>query len=312
MSLLDDLDRYLIQRGASDLRPRSVAHHRSMLRRFVQWLQTQGHVRWSTVTATDLDAYLLHLAERHLSVGTMQGTAWTLRVFGQWLLAAGKVLRDPTADVRVPDPDEEPLPPAPLSEEQVAAIFAQVGRANVIDLRTRLHLELLYSCGLRNAEAVSLDCRDLDLDARNVLVRDGKGGKARMVPLLAPALTAGAEYLALRRELLAGPDTGTLLLHHTGRRLPAWWMQVYLRRVSTALGFRVHPHLLRHSIAVHLLRRGADIRAIQAFLGHEDLETTKVYLRLVPGDLRTAYDKAMPVFPVVPPPSTTEQSGRAV
>lgn len=113
-------------------------------------------------------------------------------------------------------------------------------------------------------------------------------------------LTAGAEYLALRRELLAGPDTGSLLLHHTGRRLPAWWMQVYLRQISTALGFRVHPHLLRHSIAVHLLRRGADIRAIQAFLG----QTTKVYLRLVPGDLRTAYDGAMPVFPVVPPPST--------
>ena len=127
MSLLADLDRYLTQRSASDLRPRSVAHHRAMLRRFVQWLTSQGHTRWSTVTAADLDTYLTTLAERRLSIHTMQGTAWTLRVFGQWLLANGLVLRDPTADVRVPDPDEEPLPPAPLSEAQVAALARSVG-----------------------------------------------------------------------------------------------------------------------------------------------------------------------------------------
>jgi integrase/recombinase XerC len=302
MSLLTDLDRYLTQRSASDLRPRSVAHHRSMLRRFVQWLTSQGHTRWSTVTAADLDTYLTTLAERRLSVHTMQGTAWTLRVFGQWLLANGLVLRDPTADVRVPDPDEEPLPPAPLSEAQVAALFDHVGHDSVIDLRTRAHLELLYASGLRSAEAVALDVADIDLDARTVLVRDGKGGGTRLLPLLAPALAALGAYLALRRDLLRGPDTGALLLHTTGHRLPAHVMQTWMRRASTALGFRVHPHLLRHSIAVHLLRRVAGIRAIQAFLGHADLDTTKVYLRLVPGHLRADYDAAMPVYPVEPPP----------
>lgn len=302
MSLLADLDRYLTQRGASDLRPHSVIHHRSLLRRFVQWLTSQGHTRWSTVTPTDLDAYLTTLAERRLSVGTMQGTAWTLRVFGQWLLAHGLVLRDPTLDVRVPDPDEEPLPPAPLSEAQVAVLFDLVGQTSVVDLRIRAHLELLYSCGLRSAEAVALDLSDVDLEARTVLVRDGKGGGTRLLPLLAPALAALSAYRALRRDLLHGPDTGALLLHTTGRRLPIHVMQTWMRRASGRLGFRVHPHLLRHSVAVHLLRRGADIRAIQAFLGHADLDTTKVYLRLVPGHLRADYDAAMPVFPIEPPP----------
>ena len=226
-----------------------------------------------------------------------------LRQFGRWLLDAGKVLRNPAADLHIPEPDEEPLPPTPLSEEQVVAVFDTVGRGSVVDLRIRLHLEMLYSCALRNSEAVNLDVADLDLDERTVLVRNGKGGKSRLLPLLAPAHCAAADYLALRRELLQGPDTGALLLSPSGARTPKWWMQDHLYKLSRTIGFRVFPHLLRHSVAVHLLRRGADIRYIQQFLAHEDLETTKVYLRLVPGQLREDYDAAMPVFPVEPPPT---------
>ena len=114
--------------------------------------------------------------------------------------------------------------------------------------------------------------------------------------MLANTLAAAADYLCLRRELLKGPDTGVLLLSNTGKRMATWYMQRWLAALSGQLGFRVHPHLLRHSIAVHLLRRGADIRHIQQFLGHADLETTKIYLRLVPGHLREDYDKAMPVL----------------
>ena len=176
------------------------------------------------------------------------------------------------------------------------ALFAAIVPDGVIALRNRLHVELLYSCGLRNAEAASLDLSDLDLDGRTLLVRAGKGDRPRMLPLLAHTLAAAAEYLALRRDLLRGPDTGILLLSNTGKRMPVWYMQRWLAAAGRDLGFRVHPHLLRHSIAVHLLRRGADIRHIQQFLGHADLETTKIYLRLVPGHLREDYDKAMPVL----------------
>lgn len=272
-----------------------------MIGPFIRWLAEQGHTKWVTVSAADIDGYLLHVAEKGLVASSRKTTASALRRFGRWLLDAGKVLRDPTADIHMPDGDEDPLPPAPLSEEQVAAVFATVGRSSVVDLRIRLHLELLYSCALRNAEAVALDVADLDLDERTVLVRDGKGGKSRMLPMLASTLHAAADYMALRRELLCGPDHGALLLSPSGRRTPKWWMQDHLHKLSATIGFRVFPHLLRHSIAVHLLQRGASIRHIQHFLGHEDLETTKVYLRLVPGQLREDYDAAMPVFPVEPP-----------
>jgi site-specific recombinase XerD len=296
MSLAADLDAYIAQRAASDWNPRSVGSHRSTLHRLAAWLTQRGHRRWASVTGADLDAWFLELRARGLRRASLDAFAYTVRGFGAWLAAQGRTLTDPAADLRVLDTDEADLPPAPLSEEQVVALFALVIPDSVAALRNRLHLELLYSCGLRNGEASSLAVGDLDLDSRTLLVRAGKGGRPRLLPLLAHTLSAAADYLALRRELLRGPDTGILLLSNTGRRLPTEHMQRWLAVAGRELGFRVHPHLLRHSIAVHLLRRGADIRHIQQFLGHADLETTKVYLRLVPGHLREDYDRAMPML----------------
>jgi integrase/recombinase XerC len=301
MRLSDELDAYLARRAASTFSPATVRSHQHMLRPFIRWLTEQGHKKWTTVTAAQIDAYMISLDEEGWLPSSRKTAGTCLRQFGRWLLDAGKVLRNPAADLHLPEPDEEPLPPTPLSEEQVVAVFDTVGRGSVVDLRIRLHLEMLYSCALRNSEAVNLDVGDLDLDERTVLVRNGKGGKSRLLPLLATAHAAAADYLALRRELLCGPDHGALQLSPSGKRTPKWWMQDHLYKLNRTIGFRVFPHLLRHSVAVHLLRRGADIRYIQQFLAYKDLETTKVYLRLVPGQLREDYDAAMPVFPVEPP-----------
>jgi integrase/recombinase XerC len=214
------------------------------------------------------------------------------------MLERGQTLRDPTAGLHVLEDDELPLPPAPLSEEQIATLFQALPRASVIDLRIRLHLELLYSMGLRNAETTALDVGDLDVAGRTLFVRIAKGGRPRALPLMPGTAIAAEEYLALRRNLLKGPDCGALLLSNYGRRLQPWFMQRWLAAASRSVGFRVHPHLLRHSIAVHLLRQGMDVRHIQHFLGHADLDTTKIYLRLVPGHLRKEYDQAMPLFPI--------------
>lgn len=131
-------------------------------------------------------------------------------------------------------------------------------------------------------------------------MRAGKGGKDRLLPLMGGSLAAARDYLAVRRDLVRGPDHGALLLGRRGRRVNIKDLGRLLRRASRVLGFRVRPHLLRHSIAVHLLRGGTDVRYIQHFLGHSSLDMTKVYLRLVPGHLREDYDEAMPVIEVGP------------
>ena len=296
--IMAELEHYLAYRAASDWSAATLRRQRSSLGRWVRFLISRGHKRWSSVTAADYTAYMLALTDKGLSFCSRDLYTHDLRAFGASLLEKGLTLRDPTAHARVLADDELPLPPAPLSEEQITTLFNRIPRATVVDLRNRFHLELLYSCGLRNQESINLDVADVDVDNRTLFVRITKGGRPRALPMLAGTLTAAGEYLALRRELLRGPDNGALLLSTRGRRLQPGYMQILLAQASTTLGFRVHPHLLRHSIAVHLLRQGMDVRHIQQFLGHADLDTTKIYLRLVPGHLREDYDQAMPMFPI--------------
>ena len=137
---------------------------------------------------------------------------------------------------------------------------------------------------------------------RVIHVRRGKGGRARDVPMVRGLHAALTAYLRVRRSLLRGADHGALLVSRYGTRPGARTLAKIMQQMSGRLGGRrVHPHLFRHSIAVHLLRGGADIRYVQAFLGHELLDTTKTYLRLVPADIRDAYLNAMPEFAVTPP-----------
>ncbi len=296
----DDLDTFLAYHAATDWSPRTVTHRRSHLAALMRYLRRKGHRRWATIAAVDLDRYLLDLQAKGLARVSRDAHAWAIRGLFAWLIERGKVLVDPALDLAVLDDDEIPLPPAPLSEDQVARIFAVLPALNVIHLRNRLILELLYSCGVRNQEAIDLDLADVDLIARTVLVRAGLSDRPRLLPMMGGMFAVARDYLAVRRELLRGPDHGALLLGERGRRLHPLAPGALLRAVSREVGFRVHPHLLRHSIAVHLLRRGTDIRMIQEFLGHADLDTTKVYLRLVPGQLRKDYDAAMPQMPVGP------------
>ncbi len=186
---------------------------------------------------------------------------------------------------------------APLSEEQVRQLLDAVPRSNVIGLRYAAVVEVLYGCGLRRSEAMDLDLDDIERPQRLVHVRDGKDGVERRVPLQAGTLAAIDDYLALRRTLLRGPDLGALFLSERGTKLSGStfqrWLQGHAWR-TLGEGVRCYPHLLRYSIVVHLLRKGVDVRHLREFLGHADIDTTKLYLRLVPKHLRADYDGAMP------------------
>ena len=295
------VDDYLRQGRAEGLGDGTVKQYRGRLTRLLQFLRTRGRTEAPEVTPEDLDAHMLDMTERGNKKNSRMSAATTIAQFFRWLLGEGRILTDPARDIAMPDDGELDLPPPPLEEDEVTELFEAVPARNVIDLRNRLHLELLYGCGLRNSEACSLDVRDCDIPNRSVHVRKGKGNKERFQPMLGGVRAALQNYLALRRSMLRGPDHGVLLLGRRGRRVTPSNFRQWLRDFSGKLwsGQRhVLPHLLRHSAAIHLLRNGADIRVVQAFLDHEDLDTTKIYLRLVPGHLKEDYDKAMPTIAV--------------
>jgi len=279
--------------GSSEQTLEALQYRLKLLQQFMTKRQRDSI---TDVRPEDMDDYATRLLQKGAAYGTRCAYIVTVRRFFLWLYERGKILSDPARDMAPPKKQEEPLPEPPLSEEQISLILDTMPRRNVVDLRNRLQLELLYSCGLRLSESIELKLSDFDMVNRCLRIL-GKNSKVRILPLMKGTLGALKDYLALRRSLLKGPDNGMLLLAKpTGKPLSEMMIYPLLRSIKKQLRWkrRLNPHLFRHSIAVHLLQRGADIRHVQEFLGHASIDTTKIYLRLVPGRLKEDYDKAMP------------------
>ena len=176
------------------------------------------------------------------------------------------------------------LPDAPKRDEVEAIVEAAGEPGGALALRNRALLELVYSAGLRSAEAVGLDLGDVDFEQEHVHVRKGKGSKERVVPLGEEAAHWVGRYLREARPELTRGAANALFLSARGKRLDT----------STLRRLMPHPHRLRHAFATHLLEGGADLRAIQELMGHSSLSTTQVYSAVSAKRLRRVYDRSHP------------------
>jgi site-specific recombinase XerD len=206
---------------------------------------------------------------------------------GRRLAAVRSFLRSALGAEQVPEIALGPrrprrLPDAPKAAE-VDSIVDGLGGDGPLALRNRALVELVYSCGLRSAEAVGLDLADVDLDREAVHVR-GKGGKERLVPVGEEAAYVVGRYLRDGRPALARGSCDAVFLSPRGRRLDT----------STLRRLLPHPHRLRHAFATHLLEGGADLRTIQELLGHSSLSTTQIYSHVDGKRLRKVYDHSHP------------------
>lgn len=300
MLMKEAIQEYIVARRVYGCSARTLDALKRRLTRLARFVAKKRGERVTDARPQDLDAYAEYLAQNGARFGTRCAYMSTARVFFRWLHERGCIITNPALDIAAPNEDDRPLPEPPMSEAEISSILDGMPRRNAVDLRNRLHLDLLYSCGLRLTESLTLKIRDIDIAQRSVRIH-GKGDKVRVLPLMKGTLNALKDYLALRRSLLKGPDFGTLLLGKTtGKPLGEVMIYPLLRGITKRLRLkrRPHPHLFRHSIAVHLLQRGADIRHVQEFLGHASIDTTKIYLRMVPGRLKEDYDKAMPEIAV--------------
>ena len=204
------------------------------------------------------------------------------------LAAVRAFLRHALGAARVPDARVAPrrgrrLPESTRSADLERELAALEGDGPM-PLRNRALVELVYSAGLRSAEAVGLDLRDVDFEQETVHVHNGKGGKDRVVPLGEEAAHWVARYVRDARPALARGANDALFLSVRGRRLDT----------STLRRLAPHPHRLRHAFATHLLEGGADLRTIQELLGHSSLSTTQIYSHVDARRLRKVYDSAHP------------------
>lgn len=236
-------------------------------------------------------------------------SAW--RGFYQWWIPQTTVKVNPALDVKTPKIARS-LPKA-LSVEQTQALLDHptvITGTEPADLRDQAMFEVLYSSGLRLAELVSLDIQYtrkdgyesvswLNLDEGEVTVT-GKGGKTRSVPLGRTAISALTQWLSVRHKWLppssATQDQSAVFLGARGRRIAPRVVQLQLKKLSLRSGVpaQVHPHVLRHSFASHVLQSAQDLRAVQEMLGHANIATTQIYTRLDFQHLAQVYDKAHP------------------
>ncbi len=276
------------QRRASE---HTLTAYRRDLKRLQAGVVPQSLTR---LQSHDLRRQAMRLHGQGLAPRSVARTLSAWRAFYRWLARRGAITTDPSVGLRAPK-RPQPLPKA-LAVEQAAALLAPAeGVEDVLVTRDRAMFELFYSSGLRLAELAALSLGGaLDLVSGEVTVT-GKRGKTRSVPVGAQARTALENWLAQRVQLAAHEEPA-LFVSRRGTRLAPRTIALRLAQWAqrSGLGLHVHPHMLRHSFASHVLQSSGDLRAVQEMLGHASIATTQIYTHLDFQHLAKIYDAAHP------------------
>jgi integrase/recombinase XerD len=284
-----DLERFLLFL-ASQRSPRTVDAYRRDLAALAAFRAGPA----GDATLEDLERWVAEMRAAGLSASTIARRVSAVRAYFRHLVLLGARSENPAA--ALPLPKRARKLPRVLSPGETERLIDAATGSTPRHLRDRALVELLYGAGLRVSEAVGLEKGGIDLEARVVRVV-GKGGKERLVPLGRPAAEAVRRYLALGRPHLDRRYRPELFLNARGGPLTRAGAFLILRRLAERAGLepeRVHPHLLRHSFATHLLEGGADLRSVQEMLGHADLGTTERYTHVSDRRRREVYFRAHP------------------
>lgn len=294
------------ERGAS---AHTLRAYRRELEGFSAWMDAQhAELDVGSIEHTHIRSYLGSLYDRGLSKPSTARALASIRSWFKWLARGGYIQQNSAALVSTPKLPKH-LPRVPSIEQLNRVVDSALDGAASWQARDRAILELLYGCGMRNAELTGLNLEDIHWANEAILVK-GKGQKQRYVPLGDAAADALRAYLAERAALLAADgevkrQTPALFLnlHLRGMKKPGGEARLTTRSVGRivkriaiqrGLPADVHPHTLRHAFGTHLLEEGADLRAIQELLGHERLSTTQRYTQLTASQLTEVYDRTHP------------------
>jgi len=282
--LLDSFMNYLaVERGLA--RNTLEAYGRD-LSRYLGWLQGQAITRPDDITSSQVLHFLSVLKDEGLAPRSRSRALVALRTFHRFLVAERLCRHNPTGQVAAPR--NLAALPKTLAPQDVEALLASPKGEQPLALRDRAMLEILYATGLRVSELVTLKLHDLQLDV-GYLTAFGKRSKQRIVPLGSAAVGELRHYLAVARPRFDKAGTASyVFLNRSGAGLTrqGFWKIIKRRAREAGIHRNITPHTLRHSFATHLLENGADLRAVQAMLGHADISTTQIYTHVTRERLR--------------------------
>ncbi len=270
----------------------TVVSYQRDIKSFVEYLSKENILRLNEVNSKWVQKYAATCHKQGLSGRTIARRVSAVKAWFRYLLKTGIVAENPVVGINVPK-NRQRLPRV-LDVDQMNSLLRGDGNS-IYDKRDLAMWELLYSSGLRVSELVSTDIADVDLAAQEIRVL-GKGNKQRVVPIGRLALGAIAIWFSVRATFQTSVDEVACFLTLNGRRMTSRNIQLRLRRWAKKFGAdeSVHPHMLRHSFASHMLESSGDLRAVQELLGHSNISTTQVYTHLDFQHLANVYDASHP------------------
>ena len=279
------LDSLFIEKGLSK---NTIKSYESDLKEFFAWCHNIHKKLPSKLNSSSINIYLGHLFNKNIKSSSVNRKLSTLKAFYIFLYKQKLILKIPTEDIETPKIQKKL--PSTLSENEVEKLLKAPKDKNIIELRDKAMLEMLYATGMRISELVNL--KEVNVDKNRQVVKVlGKGSKERLIPFGDEALDSLQKYLFKRNS-----RNIYIFLNNRDNKLSrvGFWQRVkiYLKRVH--LKSDITPHTLRHAFATHLLNRGADLRSVQLLLGHSDLSTTQIYTHIAKQRLSEMHKKHHP------------------
>ena len=296
------LERFLEWMRVHNYSEQTIEVREKFIGYFINWCDNRSITKPGEVTKPILERYQRHLYLHRKKNGkplTFQSQLARLvpiRAYFKWLSRNNYILYNPAADIELPK-TEKRLPKHVLTPSEVEKVLNQTAVGNPVGIRDRAIMETFYSTGMRRAELIHLKLYDLDTERGTIMIRQGKGKKDRVIPIGDRAIAWLEKYIEEVRPSFALPgDDGVLFLCQHGEAISPSWLSHMVREYIEKADIRKSGscHLLRHSMATAMLDNGADIRFIQAMLGHEDLSTTQIYTQVSIKKLKEVHTKAHP------------------
>ena len=287
-SLYHWMQRFLAYQTERNYSPRTIINREVYLRYFIQWADERGLSRPNEITKPILESYqryLYHYRKHNgepLSVMSQGNRMVPIRAMFKWLARNNHLLYNPASDLELPRAEKR-LPKAILTEAEAESIINLPDTSTTLGLRDRAILETFYSTGMRRLELTTLKWSAIDYERGTVFIDQGKGHKDRMIPIGERALKWIYKYqYDARPQLTLGSDDGTLFVNYLGQAFHANALSKLVRNyvVKADIDKKGSCHLFRHTCATLMLEGGADVRFIQALLGHAKLETTGIYTQV--------------------------------
>ena len=278
------LDYYWLSSGASQ---NTLSAYQSDLKLFSKWLSND----LSHVSSTHINDYFKH---RQLSAATQSRILTCLRIFYQYLITQQLIKTNPTAKLHHPKQTQKL--PVFLNIEEVDRLLNTPDKKTIFGLRDRAMLELLYSCGLRVSELITLDYHNINLNEEYIRIH-GKGNKERLLPMGEVAIDYLKTYEQKARPfLLKSGQTDHYFLSNRGSGMSRqnFFYIIKAYAVKAGIDKPLSPHTLRHAFATHLVQQGADLRSVQLMLGHSDISTTQIYTHIQNVQLKSQHAKHHP------------------